>query len=75
MRVECVYTQCIVCGLRQDALKKNNVVAFREYYCIQCGGILLIDAEVREQRQETENSRGTQKTLDIVRITILKRLK
>ena len=75
MRVECVYTQCIVCGWRQDALKKKNVVAFREYYCIQCGGNLLIDAEVREQRQETKNSRGTQKTLDMVRITILKRLK
>ena len=31
MRVECVYTRCIVCGWRQDALNMSNVLAFREY--------------------------------------------
>ena len=75
MRVECVYSQCIVCGWRQDALKKKGVVAFPEYYCIECGGNLLIHAEVREQRWETKKSGGTQNSLDMVRSTKLKRLK
>ena len=75
MRVECVYSQCIVCGWLQDALKQKGVVAFLEYYCIKCGGNLLIPVEVREQRQETKKSRCTRRSLDMVRPTKLKRLK
>ena len=75
MVVECVYSQCIVCGWRQDALKQKGVVAFLEYYCIECGGNLLIHVEVREQRQETKKSSCIRRSLDMVRPTKMKRLK
>ena len=75
MVVECVYSQCIVCGWRQDALKQKGVVAFLEYYGIECGGNLLIHVEAREQHQETKKFGCIRRSLDMVRSTKLKRLK
>ena len=46
VRREVVYAVCMLCHWRQRARMMQGFIAFREYYCMRCGGPLIIISEV-----------------------------
>ena len=46
MRREYVYSKCIMCGWRQRSSTVRGNVCFEEYYCMSCGGPLLICVDI-----------------------------
>ena len=46
MRREYVYSKCIMCGWRQRSNTIKGKVCFEEYYCMSCGGPLLICVDI-----------------------------
>ena len=46
MRREHVYARCTRCGWRQRSYTIKGKICFEEYYCLGCGGPLLICVEI-----------------------------
>ena len=50
MRREHVYSKCTRCGWRQRSYTIKGKICFEEYYCLGCGGPLLICVEIRNDK-------------------------
>ena len=50
MRREHVYSKCTMCGWRQRSYTIKGKICFEEYYCLGCGGPLLICVEIRNDK-------------------------
>ncbi len=67
MRREHVYAKCIMCGWRQRSNTARGNVCFEEYYCMSCGGPLLICVDIsndkgRNKSKDDDKGRKRQKT-------------
>ena len=67
MRREYVYSKCIKCGWRQRSSTVRGNVCFEEYYCMSCGGPLLICVDIcndkgRNKSKDDDKGHKRQKT-------------